>query len=157
MHDQTPPVRVTAYTVCDSPAYFYSYIQSLFDGLGATPEACGGAALSDMLRVVDVKGAGYAISSEDELRTIQRVAIDTGVLLDPVYTGKAVHGLLQDMARAPDQWRGRRVLFVHTGGLLGMYDKLDQLQGLVAGMQRCHRLVVPNEASAAAADGGAMV
>lgn len=153
----TTPVRVVAYTVCDSPAYFYNYIEGLFDGLGATPEACGGASVSDMLRVVDVKGAGYAMSRDDELQTIQRVAMETGVLLDPVYTGKAVHGLLRDMASAPEEWRGRKVLFVHTGGLLGMYDKLDQLQPLVAGLARCHRLLVPTETTAAASDGGAMV
>lgn len=148
---------MTAYTVCDSPEYFYSYIQGLLDGLGATPAVCRGASLSDMLHVVDVKGAGYAISREEELATIQRVATETGVLLDPVYTGKAVHGLLRDMQREPEAWRGRRVLFVHTGGLLGMYDKLDQLQPLVAGLQRCHRLRVPEEASATKTDGGAMV
>lgn len=34
-----------------------------------------------------------------------------------------------------------RVLFVHTGGLLGMYDKEDQLQGLVKG-SRVERLQV---------------
>ncbi len=27
----------------------------------------------------------------------------------------------------PEKWRGRKVLFLHTGGLLGMYDKADQL------------------------------
>jgi hypothetical protein len=34
------------------------------------------------------------------------------------------------------------VLFVHTGGLLGMYDKLDQLQPLVEEMGTSHRLPV---------------
>lgn len=35
-----------------------------------------------------------------------------------------------------------QVLFVHTGGLLGMYDKAPQLQPLVAAQGRAHRLVV---------------
>jgi hypothetical protein len=42
----------------------------------------------------------------------------TGVLLDPVYSGKALHALLTDMQAAPEQWQGKKVLFVHTGGLL---------------------------------------
>ena len=48
----------------------------------------------------------------------QAVAGATGVVLDPVYGGKALHQLLADMAAAPAQWAGRRVLFLHTGGLL---------------------------------------
>jgi 1-aminocyclopropane-1-carboxylate deaminase/D-cysteine desulfhydrase-like pyridoxal-dependent ACC family enzyme len=48
----------------------------------------------------------------------QEVALATGVLLDPVYSGKALHALLSDMRAAPEQWSGKKVLFVHTGGLL---------------------------------------
>lgn len=58
------------------------------------------------------------------------------------YTGKALHGLLADMRAAPAEWAGRKVLFVHTGGLLGMYDKAAQLQPLVEGLGRAHRLRV---------------
>lgn len=42
----------------------------------------------------------------------------TGIVLDPVYSGKAMHYLLQDMQKAPQDWVGRKVLFIHTGGLL---------------------------------------
>lgn len=58
------------------------------------------------------------------------------------YTGKAVHGLVSEMRQRPDEWAGRKVLFVHTGGLLGMYDKAAQLQPLVEAHGRSHRLVV---------------
>jgi D-cysteine desulfhydrase len=46
------------------------------------------------------------------------------------------------MAASPSDWEGRRVLFVHTGGLLGMYDKMAQLEPLVAGRKRQHRMSV---------------
>eukprot|EP00775_Hariotina_reticulata_P005604 gene5604-5842_t len=82
------------------------------------------------------------MSTEAELQTVRDVALATGVVLDPVYSGKAVHCLLQDMAKRPQQWRGKRVLFVHTGGLLGMYDKLDQLQPLVEQTGRHYRMDV---------------
>jgi D-cysteine desulfhydrase len=61
------------------------------------------------------------------------VASATGVVLDPVYSGKALHALLAELSASPGAWRGRTVVFVHTGGLLGMYDKAQQLQPLVAG------------------------
>ncbi|CAI5985606.1 unnamed protein product [Closterium sp. NIES-64] len=153
--------RVHAYSVCDSPGYFYDYIQGLLDGVTSTP---GSVASKDLLRVIDVKGAGYAISTEEELQLVQSslcpcvlsyvkgagyamsteeelqlvqsVAQSTGIVLDPVYSGKALRGLLQDMKQNPDEWAGRRVLFVHTGGLLGMYDKVQQLLPMVGGWER---------------------
>ena len=53
------------------------------------------------------------------------------MILDPVYSGKAVHALLSEIRQDPSAWENRRVLFWHTGGLLGTYDKVDQLIGLV--------------------------
>lgn len=44
--------------------------------------------------------------------------METGVVLDPVYSGKAVASMLDEMRAEPDAWAGRKVLFVHTGGLL---------------------------------------
>lgn len=52
------------------------------------------------------------------LLLLQDIALQTGVILDPVYSGKAVHRLLADMAANPEHWEGKKVLFVHTGGLL---------------------------------------
>ncbi|EFJ43893.1 hypothetical protein VOLCADRAFT_65498 [Volvox carteri f. nagariensis] len=125
--------RVLAFGVCDTPEYFYDYIDGLLGGLGAAPggELLGGRRARDLLYVIQARGAGYAISTEAELRTVQEVAAATGVVLDPVYSGKAVHALLADIRARAEEWRGRTVLFVHTGGLLGMYDKLDQLEPLV--------------------------
>jgi 1-aminocyclopropane-1-carboxylate deaminase/D-cysteine desulfhydrase-like pyridoxal-dependent ACC family enzyme len=39
-------------------------------------------------------------------------------VLDPVYSGKALHCLLERIRQEPQAWRGKRVLFIHTGGLL---------------------------------------
>lgn len=44
--------------------------------------------------------------------------------------------MLKDMAENPSQWEGKKVLFVHTGGLLGMYDKVQQLQPLTGKWER---------------------
>ena len=66
----------------------------------------------------------------------------TGIVLDPVYSGKALYNLLEEMREAPDEWRGRRVMFLHTGGLLGMYDKLSQLEPIIERTARASRLKV---------------
>ena len=92
---------------------------------------------------MQAKGAGYAISRDAELASVAAVAASSGIILDPVYTGKAVHALLEEMRAHPAQWQGRRVVFVHTGGLLGLYDKAPQLALFVEAHGRAARLAVP--------------
>ena len=43
------------------------------------------------------------------------MARDTGIVLDPVYTGKAVQGLLKELRDRPSQFAGKKILFIHTG------------------------------------------
>lgn len=117
--------KVLAFSVCDDPDYFYDYVQGLFDGLDA------GVRAHDIVNIQNAKGLGYAINTEEELKFVKEIACTTGVILDPVYSGKAAFGLLKDMAEHPDKWEGRRILFIHTGGLLGVFDKTNQLTPLV--------------------------
>ena len=51
-------------------------------------------------------------------------------------SGKAAYGLLKDMSENPKKWEGRKILFVHTGGLLGLYDKVDQMASLAGSWRR---------------------
>lgn len=44
--------------------------------------------------------------------------------------------MMRDMAEDPGKWEGRKVLFIHTGGLLGLYDKADQIAPLVGNWRR---------------------
>ena len=134
-------LRVHAYMVCDDERYFKQYIDGLLGELGATPDRIGASA-EDLCRFVQAKGQGYALSQQDELQTVVDVATSTGIVLDPVYTGKAVHGLLSEIAADPEAWRGRKVLFIHTGGLLGLYDAAQQLQPLIEKEGKVHRMEV---------------
>ena len=85
--------------------------------------------LPQVLRLEDRVGLGYAQSTEEELAFLTEVAQATGVVLDPVYSGKAALGMVEDLKARPV---AGRVLFVHTGGLLGLYAKEAQLQPLLA-------------------------
>jgi 1-aminocyclopropane-1-carboxylate deaminase/D-cysteine desulfhydrase-like pyridoxal-dependent ACC family enzyme len=83
----------------------------------------------DVLTVIeDYKGIGYAKSTKEELEIIYKIARDTSVLLDPVYSGKAAIAMIKEHDR---RFRGRRVLFIHTGGGFGMYEKTTQLKEIV--------------------------
>jgi 1-aminocyclopropane-1-carboxylate deaminase/D-cysteine desulfhydrase-like pyridoxal-dependent ACC family enzyme len=52
-----------------------------------------------------------------------------GILLDPVYTGKAMAGLI-DLSRKNYFKKGEKVLFVHTGGSAGLYAYVKPILGL---------------------------
>ncbi len=67
-------------------------------------------------------GEGYAIPYPEEIEVIRRVARTEGILLEPVYTGKAMTGLL-DLIRQGRIGKDEAVVFVHTGGVFGLFPQ----------------------------------
>ena len=59
------------------------------------------------------------------------MAAASGVVLDHVYTGKALHCFAQHAKQHPEEFRGKRLLFWHTGGLPGLETKTSELLRLV--------------------------
>jgi D-cysteine desulfhydrase len=49
-----------------------------------------------------------------------------GIFLDPVYTGKALFGMIQQLRRDPKGF-GERVIFRHSGGLFGLFPKTNPI------------------------------
>ncbi|XP_051178554.1 D-cysteine desulfhydrase 1, mitochondrial-like [Lolium perenne] len=129
-HLSTLKTKVHGFSVCYNPGYFYDNVQGLIDGLQS------GLNSHDIVRIEDAKGLGYAMNTAEELKFVKDIAAATGIVLDPVYSGKAAYRMLKDMANNPTKWEGRKVLFVHTGGLLGLYDKVDQLSSLAGSWRR---------------------
>ncbi len=65
-------------------------------------------------------GAGYGLPSPAGLEAIRLVAQTEGIFLDPVYTGKAMAGLI-DLIRSGEINHRQRVLFLHTGGAPSLF------------------------------------
>lgn len=65
-------------------------------------------------------GPGYGRPSEGGIAAIRQAARAEGLLLDPVYTGKAMHGLSSVIEKGSIA-RGARVLFLHCGGSPALY------------------------------------
>lgn len=63
----------------------------------------------------DYYGAGYGITTAATLSAMQQTARAEGILLDPVYTGKAMAGLI-DLCQRGIIAQGSSLLFLHTGG-----------------------------------------
>lgn len=68
----------------------------------------------------DMCGPGYAIPSEEGNAAMKLMAMQEGIFLDPVYTGKAFAGLLA-MAKEGTFKETDRVLFLHSGGAGGLF------------------------------------
>ena len=60
-------------------------------------------------------GGGYSVPTDEMIEAVHMLARLEGVLLDPVYSGKAMAGLIGLVRRGAFK-KGQRVLFVHTGG-----------------------------------------
>jgi D-cysteine desulfhydrase len=67
-------------------------------------------------------GAGYAISSKEELDLLAKIARTDGVIFDPVYTGKALNGLVHEIKKGTFK-TSKNILFIHTGGFPGLLPK----------------------------------
>lgn len=114
--------RVTGYAVCDSEAYFVNKIQ---EDVKQWAEAYSQAFPFDPQQIhVNDKyiGPGYGIATEEIFQVISLVAQLEGILLDPVYTGKAFYGLLKDIELGLYA-NCRNIVFVHTGGQFGVFPQ----------------------------------
>ncbi len=65
-------------------------------------------------------GGGYSLPTDDMIEAVKLFASLEGILLDPVYTGKAAAGLI-DLVRRGRFGRNDNVLFLHTGGAPALY------------------------------------
>jgi D-cysteine desulfhydrase len=106
---------------CDS---VYGLVQGLEDKLGL-------AHTIPKEKVVvcnDYVGDGYSLPTPGMVDAVKLAARTEGLLLDPVYTGKAMAGMLDLIAKGayPDD---KNVLFVHTGGLPALFCYKDVLLG----------------------------
>ncbi|AFI89807.1 D-cysteine desulfhydrase [Pectobacterium parmentieri] len=68
----------------------------------------------------DYVGKGYGIPTEGTLEALRLLAQLEGVLLDPVYSGKGMAGLI-DLIRQGHFRTDENIVFIHTGGAAGLF------------------------------------
>lgn len=81
---------------------------------------------ADIVLRDDYVGAGYGVIGDLEREAIRLTARHEGILLDPVYTGRAMGGLL-DLIEKKELNRTDTVLFWHTGGSPALFAYADEL------------------------------
>lgn len=72
-------------------------------------------------------GPGYAIPTPEMVEAVRLIARTEGILLDPIYTGKAVAGLI-DLIQKGFFKRDDNILFVHSGGSAALYANTSLYQ-----------------------------
>jgi L-cysteate sulfo-lyase len=75
----------------------------------------------------DYVGEGYGLIDQGVIDALTLAARTDGIVLDPVYSGKAMKGLIA-LARA-GQFRGETVVFLHTGGAQGLFGYQSEIEG----------------------------
>lgn len=122
--------RVRAYAVCDSRSYFLEKVaQDVLDWNRRQETSKTAQPVDPENLSIDVCdayiGPGYGVAGQEIYKVISAAAQLEGILLDPVYTGKAFNGLLQDIKNGI--YSGcKDVVFVHTGGQFGLFPHRAQ-------------------------------
>lgn len=77
----------------------------------------------------DYVGEGYGIPTPGMVEAVTMMARLEGILLDPVYSGKGMAGLI-DLCRKGHFKKGDNVVFLHTGGSTALFGYMDAFNGL---------------------------
>ena len=119
------PGKVIAFNVCDDAAYFEKKIHEDVTLWQRRYKIDVDFQKKDINTIEGYVGPGYGLASKEVFSTIAELARTDGLFLDPVYTGKAFHGMVTEILKGkegcmPD---AGNVLFVHTGGLFGVFPQ----------------------------------
>jgi len=119
-------LRAVGVNVCDDREYFVGVIGDIVEGAIARWQLPVVFDRSEIEMLDGYVGGGYGVSRPEELALIRDVARTEGIVLDPVYTAKAFLGL-RERARE----LGPRVVFLHTGGIFGLFPKAAEMAPLL--------------------------
>lgn len=119
LHDLS--ATVWGVNVCDDEQYFLDKVAA--DTADWRRRFPGVPAVETDTRVLDgYVGAGYAKAGPEIFQLIVELSRLEGLVLDPVYTGKAFAGMLAEIEAG--RFEGRRdIVFVHTGGIFGVFPQ----------------------------------
>ncbi|HTX73940.1 MAG TPA: D-cysteine desulfhydrase family protein [Rectinemataceae bacterium] len=99
---------------------FRDRVLELARGVAALERENEDFSASDIILKNDYLGGGYGVVGELERRALGLMAREEGILLDPVYTGRAF-GALVDLIERGEFTRGQTLLFWHTGGTPALF------------------------------------
>lgn len=119
--------KITGFNVCDDAEFFKKRSEEIIEEAQKYLDKSIIVKAEDMDIIDGYVEIGYAQSRPEELEFIQKTAKKEGVIFDPVYTGKAMYGMMNEIEKGTFA-KGENILFIHTGGLFGIFSKRDQFK-----------------------------
>jgi D-cysteine desulfhydrase len=104
--------------ICDDSEYFKEIVMTLLDEISTYTKEVIKVKKAEIDIIDGYPGLGYALSKIEEIDFIKYFARLEGIILDPVYTGKAMYGLVEEIKKGTFD-KHNNILFIHTGGLYG--------------------------------------
>lgn len=95
-------------------------VQACIDKYFSTHETVSNGIGDDVVILDEYVGKGYSLPTDEMAEAIQLFARLESIILDPVYTGKGAAGFIS-LARSGKFDKGKRLLFIHTGGAPSLY------------------------------------
>ena len=124
---------VISYAVCDDEVYFNAKAQEDWENLRAYRPELPPVPIKTLTNDHYI-GPGYGRAGDEIFDTLTELARLEGITLDPVYTGKAFHGLITDLSRNTFASEASDIIFMHTGGVFGIFPHASAVQ---AALGRC--------------------
>jgi D-cysteine desulfhydrase len=84
----------------------------------------------DVLLNENYAGQEYEEPTPEALKAIKLVAETEGILLDPIYTGRAMAGLV-DLMKKGHFKRDDNIIFIHTGGTPALFPYRNSFEHLI--------------------------
>lgn len=114
--------QIYGINVCDDEEYFKNNIHEILIESNKYLDMDIQFHKSEINIIDGYVGRGYALSTPAELNFISDFAKLEGIILDPVYTGKGMYGLTEEIKKG--RFRDfKNILFIHTGGLFGLFPQ----------------------------------
>jgi D-cysteine desulfhydrase len=123
--------RIVSVNVCDDRDYFTDVIGRICEAAIAAYNMKLDFNRRRDIHIIDgYVGRGYALSRPEELRLVCDMARTEGIYLDPVYTGKAFYGMVNELKKQPGCF-GERIIFIHTGGIYGLLAQAAEVEAVL--------------------------
>jgi len=114
--------KIYGINVCDDEEYFKNNIYQILIESNKYLDRDIDFDKSEINIIDGYVGRGYALSTPAELNFISDLAKLEGIILDPVYTGKGMYGLTEEIKKGRFK-NFKNILFIHTGGLFGLFPQ----------------------------------
>ncbi|MFT4862430.1 MAG: D-cysteine desulfhydrase [Pseudohongiellaceae bacterium] len=117
--------RCVAFNVSDDAKYFYDKIVEDVTLWKQRYNYDLDVASLPIKTIEGYLGPGYGLAGPEVFALINELAKSDGLFLDPVYTGKAFHGMVSELKKGESGALAgaKNIVFIHTGGLFGVFPQ----------------------------------